>query len=254
MKIETIRIQNGSNVQELSLSTDGAKNLNFVIGMNDSGKTRTFNEIKSHFFKQNTESIIKIKLKDGGLQNPDLVFVGENPWRDHAWPVHKRLFDKKEFSDDELLTIIARANQMLSKIGGVFENIDNLLQLQNKKILVNKGFAMGPNIIVNYALFIAIRDIIEPNLPMIIDGGYLGYFSDDFYLKTIRMLGENVNQLLIFCTDTIFSPSHKSMLDDRIFPSVHEFLKEKKMLGTVYNLQQNNPEKGWQFPNIEQIA
>ena len=61
MKIENIKIPIDSKIQKLILSTDDSKNLNFIVGANDSGKTRTFNDIKSYFLKETTESKIEIK-------------------------------------------------------------------------------------------------------------------------------------------------------------------------------------------------
>jgi hypothetical protein len=230
MRIESIKIQYGPNVQELVLSTDVKKNVNFVIGKNATGKSRTFNEIKSHFLNNNTDAKIEIKLTDPvDYSHIELMFID-----DGILDVQK-LLNKKKLPHDDLLVISQRANQILSTIGGAFKNNKNSLELQDKKIIINDIFAASPKTTAFYALAIAIREQIEPNLPMIIDDGSLSRLNHEFLLKTIEMLAKNVTQLLIFLTDVAFVREVK--YDENNLPSLSEFLAKNELLGNVYILE-----------------
>ncbi len=249
MKIENIKIQNGSDTKELVLSTDNQKNVNLIIGQNDSGKTRTFNEIKSYFQNNKTDSKIEIKLTDTiNSPNVDLMFACAESLQSSESP--QTLLNFKEFSEDNLSQISKRLMQLLVPFEGVFLR---LVQIafgieNNKRILYLIGhgghkitsLAHGPTIITNLALLIAIREIVEPNLPLIIDGGF--WLEHRFRLETLTMLSKNTSQLLLFLTDVEFEnkfvdPYHNAL------PTTHDFLNECNMLGSVYVLKNQNFEK-----------
>ncbi len=239
MKIESIKIQLDSKIQELTLSTDDSKNLNFIIGDNGSGKTRTFNEIKSYFLNQNTCSEIEIKLTNGRVQHPNLMFVGEGD------SIIRNLFENKKFSDEERAKIEVKANEILREFQ-IFEKIASL-RFKNEKIIpINKHglqvmCAASEQHIVFLASLIALIDVIEPNLPLILDGPF-HLVSRKYRLKTMEILCKNVNQVLVFLTNVEFYGVFTESLDAPI-SSVQTFVKEKNMLGSLYFLRNNDFEK-----------
>lgn len=238
MKIENIKIPIDSKIQKLILSTDDSKNLNFIVGANDSGKTRTFNDIKSYFLKETTESKIEIKTKDGKCKNPDLMFVSEGD------SIIRNLFENKKFSDEERAKIEVKANEILGEFQ-IFEKIT--LRFKNEKIIpINKHglqamCAASEQQIVFFASLIAIRDVVEPNLPLILDAPF-HMVSGKYILKIMEILCKNVNQVLVFLSVVDFYGVSTKNLDATI-PSIQTFVKEKNMLGSLYFLRNNNFEK-----------
>ena len=239
MKIENIKILIDSKIQELILSADDSKNLNFIVGDNGSGKTRTFNDIKSYFLKETTESKIEIKTKDGECKNPDLMFAnGEDMDSRNLWV-------NKKFSDIERAKIEVKANEILGK----FQKCEGItLRFKNENLIPIKYdgicacLARTEQTMVFLASLFAIREVVEPNLPMILDNPF-HMISQRYRLEIMEMLCKNVNQLLVFLTDESFDGTCLEESSDASIPTMQTFVKEKNMLGSLYFLRNNNFEK-----------
>ena len=221
MKITIMTTEIEKNSQIL-LSTDDSKNINFIVGQNATSKSHLFNKIKQFFINPEVENDIKIDTTNNDGFNLDLMFVDDNI-------LHTNILESGSF-DKELPDILNKGNEILKKIGGVFEYEGNLLKLNNHKIETPSNLAAGPTIMLNYAILLAVRNKISPNTPLIIDDGGFSRLTPEFTKKLFKIFSENVNQSLIFVTDTfLFSQIHNTESQ-----SAYDTLENEHMLGSVY--------------------
>lgn len=241
MKIKNIKIQTESGIQELSLSTDEHKNLNFVVGPNASGKTRMFNEIKSYFLDESHSSKTIIDLEGEKCKNPDLVFFdGEDVFS-------KNLFENRIFSDEERCRIIQKVNEVFLRLYNK-KGMELYLEFRNNKLVPIKrdGFeyscAATDTTMIFLASLIGIRDVTEPNLPLILDSPF-HRISQDSVLSIISILQKYVSQVLVFLTDVEYSAEvHREEVDNTM-PSVKEIVNGGKIIGNIYLIKNNILEK-----------
>jgi len=238
MKIKNIKIQTESGIQELSLSTDEHKNLNFVVGPNASGKTRMFNEIKSYFLDELPSSKTIIDLEGEKCKNSDLVFFDSEDFSS------KNLFEDRTFSDDERVFIVQKSTEVLKQF---IKTEKTTFEFNNNKLVpINQnGFKIQPAyneaVIIFLASFIVIRDVIEPNLPLILDSPFYR-LNHDVKLEMISILQKYVSQVLVFSTDQEYMGEvHREEADN--IPSVHEMVNEKKFMGSLYLIKNSILEK-----------
>lgn len=238
MKIKSITIELFSNsTDQLELSLDKIKNVNFIIGKNSSGKTRMFNMIKSFFVDSNIDNKIQLeKIDNDEKVDVDLLFIGE----DYIEEIKSLERFLKNLSSEEINLIEKLTKEFLSDVGGVFENNFDF-HITDGIVNVNQNLAAGPTIELNYALLTSIRHILAPNHPLIIDDGGFSRMTPNSMHKTIELISTNSEQLLLFLTDVAFSATISS--EDNTSESLSDKLKKSGRLGNVYILDREEIKK-----------
>ena len=128
----------------IALSTDRARNLNFITGGYGVGKTRMFGKIKARLQNEEAENGIGLDLTEECGLDADLVFVSD------IWRTRGALFKNREFPRGQLRGIVQSANRMLSTVGGVFESEDSLLKSSDGRIPAPRGLAAGPSAVSTF--------------------------------------------------------------------------------------------------------
>ena len=229
MKILKIVLQDEKS-QEIVLSTDEKRKINFIIGNNGSGKSIIFNKIKSFFSNEKKCKIIFDK--DQEIQNPELMFLDF----DEMYKPEQlgTIFKNKNFTNEQLYSIKENAEKnILIRSDRVFgeDGTGIRLTMSNGSIIIeNNTLAVSENILVLLSLFISIRNQLEPEIPLIIDA-FFERMSFEKQKMIMEFLLENNIQLLVFCTDAQFSTKGEGIL------SMYEFLKESNSLGKMYQLE-----------------
>ena len=229
MKILKIVLQDEKS-QEIVLSTDEKRKINFIIGNNGSGKSIIFNKIKSFFSNEKKCKIIFDKNQE--IQNPELMFLDFDEM--YKQEQLGTIFKNKNFTNEQLYSIKENAEKNILRVVPWCFREDGIgirLTISNGSIIIkNNTLAASENILVLLSLFISIRNQLEPEIPLIIDN-FVERMSFENQKMMMEFLLENNIQLLVFCKDAQFS----TKIEDEL--SMYEFLKESNSLGKMYQLE-----------------
>lgn len=229
LKISAIRDSFGR--YEIKLSTDDKRNLNFIVGGAGMGKTTLFNKVIAGVSNKGGDVILDL---EGDVPHDDYIAVDEHP---RLAVLQKDLRDS-EISENTLAGIVDRANHMLQKIHGMFDNKSYLLRLNGRYIEQRLILDDGPVFITYLALYIAIREQQGIKAPLIIDSCF---DLEPVILKHLmQMIAENTPQALIFIPDkTMFEVRESTNWiehDETEGVSLYEKTKNDGTLGSLYEL------------------
>ena len=210
---------------KIDLSSDKHK-INCIFGENGSGKTILFNKIKS-FFADKKESEI-IFNEDKKIRYPDLMFIEYSGVvsRDLSF---EHIWKNRKLSDEKLDEILYKTREIISTMG-LYNNIKKI----NGSVSIDPASSWPEYVTIFFIILVLVREKFEPDLPLIIDSGIFERTRPDKLFPLFEFLVKNVNQLLVFFSDTFSAPN---FTQSGSLPGYEQYFYDNNLIGNVFKLK-----------------
>ena len=113
---------------------------------------------------------------------------------------------------------------------GLYNNIKKI----NGSVSIDPASSWPEYVTIFFIILVLVREKFEPDLPLIIDSGIFERTRPDKLFPLFEFLVKNVNQLLVFFSDTFSAPN---FTQSGSLPGYEQYFYDNNLIGNVFKLK-----------------